>query len=167
MTAESPGIKRLKATAAKAAARATVAKEQVRTAKAHLKQARKFFKVEKKAAKQARRKVEAARAAAASARSPEPKPASSLKPAGAGKPLAKVARVVKRAELKGSAKKISQRRAVKPRAPKAPETMRSAAEVAKTVIERLHALPPVLPPVLPPALAPIVPSEASPIPADP
>jgi hypothetical protein len=126
----------LKAVAAKAAARAAAAKEQVRSAKARLKQARKLFKIEKKAAKQARKKVDAAAAApapgdvkpAAFAKTPVTKP-SVRKPA----PAAKPARPVSRATPK-------------PRARKSPETMRSAAEVAKSVIERLHSPPPTLPP---------------------
>src|ERR1700690_4058045 len=68
MATSSTTVKRLKAAAAKAAAKATAAKEQVQLAKAQLKQARKLLKIEKKASKQARRKVEAAAATAAPGR---------------------------------------------------------------------------------------------------
>ena len=142
MTTKSPIIKRLKAAAAKASARAAAAKNEVRAAKARLKQARKAFKAERKAAKQARRKVDAA--AARTARKPRPAATLKLKPAIRKRAPAKVA-----AKTKGApkAKKAGPLKSSKPRAVKpTPETMRSAAEVAKSVIERLHAPPPVLPP---------------------
>ena len=170
MTTPSPFIKRLKIAATKAAARAAAAKTQVRAAKAHLKQARKLFKTEKKAAKQARQKVDAA--ASATTRAPRPAAALKLKPAvrksSAPKPV-RAARKSRKAALKttskvppksppkspskGPPKKIKPRRAAKARTP-APG-MRSAAEVAKTVIERLHAPPPILPP------EPVIPTEPS------
>jgi colicin import membrane protein len=158
MTTPSPFIKRLKIAATKAAARAAAAKTQVRAAKAHLKQARKLFKTEKKAAKQARQKVDAA--ASATTRARRPAAALKLKPAvrkaSAPKPVRPVRKSRKAAlktTSKGLPKKIKPRRAAKARAP-APG-MRSAAEVAKTVIERLHAPPPILPP------EPVIPTEPS------
>jgi hypothetical protein len=156
-------MKRLKADAAKAAARASAAKGEVRSAKAQLKQARKLFKVEKKAAKQARKKVDAARAVA---QVRTPKGASPAKPAGDRKSPAirkpTAAPSVKPVSPKSGPKKAKPRAASKPRAAKSqPDTLRSAAEVAKSVIERLHSAPPVLPgpivspePVEPPADAP-------------
>jgi hypothetical protein len=131
-------MKLLKAATAKAAARAAAAKQQVRSAKAKLKQARKLFKVEKKAAKQARRQMDAAAAAVAPRR--EPKPVVDAKVAVTKGVVAK-ARVRKPATVPKPARA---RRAPKPSARKSPETMRSAAEVAKSVIERLHSPPPVL-----------------------
>src|ERR1700689_3051167 len=166
MTTPSPFIKRLKIAATKAAARAAAAKTQVRAAKAQLKQARKLFKTEKKAAKQARQKVDAA--ASATKRAPRPAAALKLKPAvrksSAPKPV-RAARKSPKAALetikttpKGLPKKIKPRRAAKARA-EAPG-MRSAADVAKSVIERLHAPPPMLPP------EPVIPTEPSLSPAD-
>jgi colicin import membrane protein len=157
MTTPSPFIKRLKIAATKAAARAAAAKTQVRAAKAQLKQARKLFKTEKKAAKQARQKVDAA--ASATTRAPRPAAALKLKRAvrksSATKPL-RAARKSPKAALKttpkGPSKKIKPRRAAKARG-QAPG-MRSAAEVAKSVIERLHAPPPILPP------EPLIPTES-------
>jgi hypothetical protein len=170
MTAK-PSLNRLKTAAAKAAASAAAAKLQVRLAKAQLKQARKTFKAAKKAAKQARRQVDAA----GSSRRPRPAATLKLQPAihEASLPpntLRKVQtmRKTKTAQPKpavtGAAPKRIQKKPVarvsKARAPKVPP-MRSAAEIAKTVIERLHAPPPVLPPsVLP---APIIPPDAKPI----
>jgi len=144
----SPFIKRLKAAATKAASRAAAAKNQVRAAKAQLKQARKLFKTEKKAAKQARRKVDAA-AASAIRRAPRPAASLKLKPAvrkPAEKPLvaAKSPKAARKATPKSLQKKIKPRRAAKASAEAS--GMRSAAEVAKSVIERLHAPPPILPP---------------------
>jgi hypothetical protein len=157
MTNKSPIIKRLKTAATKAAARASAAKNEVRAAKARLKQARKLFKAEKKAAKQARRKVNAA----AAKRARKPRPAANLKLKRAirksaadlaaktkSAPRAKSASKAKvAAKTNVAAKKAGAPQAVKPRVPKKkPETMRSAADVAKSVIERLHAPPPALPP---------------------
>jgi hypothetical protein len=158
MTNPSPFIKRLKTAAIKAAGRAAAAKTQVRAAKAQLKQARKLFKVEKRAAKQARRKVDAA---SAITRAPRPAATLKLKPAvrksSATEPL-RAARRSPKAASKTAAKslsnKIKPQRAAKARAQKTPDTMRSAAEVAKSVIERLHAPPPILPP------APIIPADS-------
>ena len=157
MTAK-PSLKRLKTAAAKAAARAAAAKSQVRLAKAQLKQARKVFKAAKKAAKQARRQVDAA----GSAGPPRPAATLKLKPAIRKTSLApKTVRAPKTAQPKPAAAGVASkrprqrtvpRRVSKARAPKVPQ-MRSAAEIAKTVIERLHAPPPVLP-------APIVPPDA-------
>jgi colicin import membrane protein len=163
MTTPSPFIKRLKIAATKAAARAAAAKTQVRAAKAQLKQARKLFKTEKKAAKQARRKVDAA--ASATRRAPRPAATLTLKPAvrksSATKP-ARSARKSPKAALKttskGQPKKIKPRRAAKVRAQD--PGMRSAAEVAKSVIERLHAPPPILPP------EPVIPVDPSSSPED-
>jgi hypothetical protein len=142
MTTKSPIIKRLKASAAKASARAAAAKDEVRAAKTRLKQARKAFKAERKAAKQARRKVDAA--AARTARKPRPAATLKLKPAVRKRTPAKVAAKTKSAPQpkKAVPLKGSKARAAKPTT----ETMRSAAEVAKSVIERLHAPPPALPP---------------------
>lgn len=170
MTAK-PSLKRLKTAAAKAAASAAAAKRQVRLAKAQLKQARKAFKAAKKAAKQARRQVEAA----GSSRRPRPAATLKLRPAirKASFPpktlrKAQTERKPKTAHPKPAAAGAASKRILKKpvarvskaRAPKVPP-MRSAAEIAKTVIERLHAPPPVLPPpVLP---APIIPPDAKPI----
>src|ERR1700689_3190166 len=163
MTNLSPFIKRLKLAATKAAARAAAAKTQVRAAKAQLKQARKVFKTEKKAAKQARRKVDAA--TPAKRRAPRPAATLELKPAirkpAATKPVPatrktpkaprktpKAARKIPKAARKTSPKppprKLRAPGPAKPRV-KVP-AMRSAAEVAKSVFERLHAPPPTLPP---------------------
>ncbi|MEO7206333.1 MAG: hypothetical protein ABI356_05565 [Steroidobacteraceae bacterium] len=156
MTTLSPFIKRLKLAATKAAARAAAAKTEVRVAKAQLKQARKLFKTEKKAAKQARRKVDAA-AVSAARRAPTPAATLKLKPAvrKAGAKPVLTGRKPPQAALKTTAKnllkKIKPRRAAKTRT-EVPG-MRSAAEVAKSVIERLHAPPPVLPP------APVIPTD--------
>ncbi len=162
MTTQSPVMKRLKVAAAKAAARAAAAKIQLRAAKAQLKQARKLFKLEKRAAKLARRKVDTA-AAAAAARVPRPAEALKLKRAIRNPPTVKSVRTVGERQTKvekAAPKKPKARIATKPRAPSAPETMRSAAEVAKSVIDRLHAPPPILPP------SPIIPTDATVIPGD-
>jgi hypothetical protein len=145
MTTDPKTMKRLKAAAAKAAEFAAAAKDEVREAKAKLKHARKLFKAAKKVAKQARRKIDAAVAVPAGAvkaltispkavskARPAPKAKSPSKAQSASKPAARPKRRLKRAPKSG---------AVEP-----PETMRSAAEVAKSVIERLHSPPPLLPP---------------------
>jgi hypothetical protein len=171
MTAK-PTLTGLKTAAAKAAARAAAAKRQVRLAKVQLKQARKAFKAAKKAAKQARRQVDAA----GSSRRPRPaatlklqpairkaslppkilrKPKTLRKPQVARKPQAAQPKAAVTSAASKRALKKSVARVSKARAPKVPP-MRSAAEIAKTVIERLHAPPPVLP-------APIIPPEAKPI----
>lgn len=163
MTTSSPFIKRLKVAATKAAARAVAAKTQVRAAKAQLKQARKLFKTEKKAAKQAQRKVEAA-ATSAAKRAPRPAATLKLKPAvrksSATQPVRATRKIPKAAPKntpkespkespkkspKKAPKKIKPRRPVKARTQATGTGMRSAAEVAKSVIERLHAPPPILP----------------------
>jgi hypothetical protein len=159
MNTKSSVIKRLKEAVAKAIARASAAKDELRAAKGRLKQARKLFKAEKKAAKQARRKLDAAVATAA-ARTPRPAATLKLKPAIRRPPTAKKSPPkktgLKKAALKRAApKKAGQRRTPKPVAVKAPITIRSAAEVAKSVIERLHAPPP----TLPPTLAPVIPQN--------
>jgi hypothetical protein len=161
MTAK-PDQKRLKTAAEKAAARAATAKSQVRLAKAQLKQARKAFKAAKKAAKQARRQVDAA----GSARPRRPAATLKLKPAiRKASSAVKSVRAPKTAQPKPAVagmsskripKKTVPRRVSKARAPKVPQ-MRSAAEIAKTVIDRLHAPPPILPP------APIMAPDAKPI----
>jgi hypothetical protein len=157
MSAPSSFIKRLKAAAIKAAGRAQAAKTQVRAAKAQLKHARKLFKMEKRAAKQARREVDAATIVT---RAPRPAATLELKPAvrkaSAAKPVL-AARRSPRAAPKTAAKSLPKKaklpRATKARTQQAPDTMRSAAEVAKSVIERLHAPPPMLPP------APVIPTS--------
>lgn len=180
MTAKPSTVKKLKAAAAKSAAQAAAAKRQVRLAKAGLKQARKAFKAAKKAAKQARRQVEAA----GTARPPRPAATLKLKPAIRKSPSApkfvpapksgrtrkalaarKTVPARKTAQAKAAPTGVAPKRSVKKtvvrrvstaRAPKAPH-MRSAAEIAKTVIDRLHAPPPILPP------APIIPPDTGPI----
>jgi hypothetical protein len=158
MTTPSPFIKRLKVAATKAAARAAAAKTQVRAAKAHLKQARKLFKTEKKAAKQARRKVDAA-ATSAARRAPRPAATLKLKPAIRKSPAKQPVRaarkrpkIVVKTAAKKPPKKTKPRRTANARAQAT--GMRSAAEVAKSVIERLHSPPPILPP------APVIPTDA-------
>ena len=175
MNTKSPIIKRLNEAAAKAVARASAAKEELRSAKGRLKQARKLFKAEKKAAKQARRKLDAAVATAA-ARTPRPAATLKLKPAvrrssalkpvsvrkaaapkavspkAAAKKSASKRTAPKKAAAKRAPKKASLSRTPKPGAVKTPNTMRSAAEVAKSVIERLHAPPPTLPQLIQPAI---------------
>jgi hypothetical protein len=114
----------------------------VRSAKARLKRARKLLKTEKKAAKQARKKLDAAAMTPVRAANP----AAVAKPIAAPKRVAvpKPASVRKRAPAPKAARRAS-RRAPKSPAAKPPETMRTASQVAKTVIERLHRPPPVLP----------------------
>jgi hypothetical protein len=136
----------LKSDAEKGAARADAARQQVRTAKAALKRARKLFKAAKKSAKQARKKLEAATAAATR----PPKKPSRRQPARAGKPAAK-ASAVKAPKKAAVARKP--RRAPKLRAPAATDHMRSASDVAKSVIQRLRSAPPTLPP------APVIPAD--------
>jgi len=164
MTTPSPFIKRLKLAANKAAARAAAAKTQVRAAKAQLKQARKLFKTEKKAAKQTRREVDAA-AASAAGRAARPTATLQLAPAvrkpSAPKPVGaarKIRKTAPKTTTKSLPKKIKPRRAAEARV-EAPG-MRSAAEVAKSVIERLHAPPPILPP------EPVIPPDPSMSPGD-
>ncbi len=135
-------MQQLKAAAARAAALAASAKEHVRSAKALLKQARKAYKSEKKAAKQARRKVDAAATAAAQDRA--------SKAAATRKPLRKTAPNpvgnAGRKSSRGAASLVRpapKTRTLKPKAQKPPDTLRSAADVAKSVIERLHSPPPV------------------------
>jgi hypothetical protein len=100
--------------------------------------------MEKRAAKQARRKVDAA---SATTRTQRPAATLELKPA-----VRKSKTAAKRQPKKIKPQRAAKAPAHKPRAQKPPDTMRSAAEVAKSVIERLHAPPPVLPP------APIIPA---------
>jgi hypothetical protein len=138
-------VKRLGEAAAKAAARVAAAKDDLKTVKSRLKQARRVLKAEKKAAKQLRRKLKQAAAATLVRRA---KPAASPKPKA---PLRK-----KPALTQGAVKRAKPRRTPKPREKPAPDTMRSAAEVAKSVIERLHAPPPLLPP------EPVIPANAVP-----
>jgi predicted RNase H-like nuclease (RuvC/YqgF family) len=124
MNAKSMTVERLREAATKAAARVAAAKDEIKAVKSRLKQARKAFKAEKRAAKQLRRNLKDA-VSARLARPPKtarrPKPALSRKT-----PIARAKR------------KAATRRA--------PDTLRSAAEVAKSVIERLQAPPPLLPP---------------------
>lgn len=139
-------LRLLKSEAEKAAARADAAKVQTRAAKAALKQARKLFKAEKKAAKQARKKLQTALAKMTrSPRARAPKPTRTAKPAGktpaAKTPGAKPAAVKARTRVSRKP-----RRAAKLRGASSTEHLRSAADVAKTVIERLQSPPPALPP---------------------
>lgn len=136
MAGKTAAMQQLKAAAARAAARAASAKEQVRSAKALLKQARKAFKSEKKAAKQARRKVDAAATSAAQDR------AFKATATAANSPM----RGATRKSVRTPAPKT---RALKPQTQKPRDTVRSAADVAKSVIERLHGPPPTLPPEAP------------------
>jgi hypothetical protein len=135
----------LKSDAEKGAARADAAKQQVRAAKAALKRARKLFKSAKKSAKQARKKLEAA--AAATRRPSKP---SRRRPARLGKPAVK-APAVKAAKKASVSRK--RRRTPKVRVPAAADHLRSASDVAKSVIERLRSAPPTLPP------APVIPAD--------
>jgi hypothetical protein len=164
MTTDPKTMKRLKAAAATAAEFAAAAKEGVREAKANLKHARKSFKAAKKVAKQARRKIDEAAAVPKARPAPKAKSPSKTRSASNPKPTAKPTGT----RLSGSKEEVrSAGAAVKPkrrlkRAPKSdalepPETMRSAAEVAKSVIERLHSPPPLLPPT--PAIASPEPSS--------
>jgi hypothetical protein len=127
----------LRAVAKKAAADARTAKLKVRAAKAALKTARKHFKAAKKAAKQARKKLEILRSAPPRSKTP---PAGSTKSVRVAKsPPPKAAPIRKaRPVRKSRAAPKSKRPGIEP--------MRTAAEVAKSVIERLHSAPPVLPP---------------------
>jgi hypothetical protein len=140
----------LKSDAEKGAARADAAKQQVRAAKAALKRARKLFKAAKKSAKQARKKLEAAAAATRRPRKP-----SRRRPARLGKPAVKAPAV--KAPAAKAAKKASvprkRRRMPKVRVPAAADHLRSASDVAKSVIERLRSAPPTLPP------APVIPAD--------
>jgi hypothetical protein len=152
-------VRWLESDAEKAAARADAAKQQVRAAKAALKLARKLFKTEKKAAKQARKKAKAALAAARpqkarpqKARPPKARPA---KPARTGKSMVK-APAAKRRIPKTVPVVRKSRRMRKPRADASPEYLRSAADVAKSVIDRLQSPLPALPP------APSIPAEVKP-----
>jgi hypothetical protein len=143
----------LKSDAEKGAARADAAKQQVRAAKAALKRARKLFKAAKKSAKQARKKLEAAAAATR-----PPRKASRRTPVRLGKPAAKAPAVKapKKAPQKARKKAAvsrKPRRARKVRAPAATDHLRSASDVAKSVIERLRSAPPTLPP------APVIPED--------
>ena len=143
MSVKASVLKELETAAAKAAARAAAAKAEVRLAKAELKQARKVFKAAKKAAKQARRQADAA----GNSRPPRPAATRKVKPA------------IRKAAVPGigarrTPKKTLPRRVSRARVPRAPQ-MRSAAEIAKTVIERLHAPPPILPP------APVIPPQTN------
>jgi hypothetical protein len=159
MTTDPKTMKRLKAAAAKAAEFAAAAKEGVREAKAKLKHARKSFKAAKKVAKQARRKIDEAAAVPArpapKAKSPSKlkfpsktqsaaKPRPTVKPTGMpqGGPKEDVRSGSSAAKPKRRLKRVTKSDALEP-----PETMRSAAEVAKSVIERLHSPPPLLPPM--------------------
>jgi hypothetical protein len=144
----------LKSDAEKGAARAEAAKQQVRAAKAALKRARKLFKAAKKSAKQARKKLEATVAATTR---PPGKP-SRRQPVRLGQPAAKApaAKAPKKAPKKARKKAAvsrKPRRASKVRAPAAADHMRSASDVAKSVIERLRSAPPTLPP------APVIPPD--------
>jgi hypothetical protein len=176
MTAKSTGVNRLKTTAAKAAVRAAAAKVQVRLAKSELKRARKIFKAAKKAAKQAQRQLDAARTVRparpaatlklkAAIRKPRPagKPVRALKTAPpkaiASKRTAKKPVAPRASKARASKARASKARASKARASKARASeqspMRSAAEIAKSVIDRLHAPPPILP------LAAVIPPDAN------
>jgi hypothetical protein len=139
----------LKSDAEKGAARADAAKQQVRAAKAALKRARKLFKAAKKSAKQARKKLEAAAATR------RPRKPSRRRPARLGKPAVKAPAV--KAPAAKAAKKASvprkRRRMPKVRVPAAADHLRSASDVAKSVIERLRSAPPTLPP------APVIPAD--------
>jgi hypothetical protein len=146
MNAKSTIVKRLKEAATKASARVAAAKDDLKAVKSRLKQARKAFKAEKKAAKQLRRKLkEAVAATLVRRRRPSPSPKTKA-------PLAKA-----QAKRKSAARRRPKPR-TKARTKPAPDTMRSAAEVAKSVIERLHAPPPLLPPA--PLIAPSVPGDS-------
>ena len=138
----------LKLDAEKAEARAAAAKQQARSAKATLKRARKLFKAAKKAAKQARKKAEAA--LAPTTRQPKApvdrQPARSRK--AAVKPPAGKAPAAKQPASKKVRVARKSRRMRKPRADASPEYLRSVADVAKAVIDRLHSPPPALPPEL-------------------
>jgi hypothetical protein len=152
MTTDPKTMKRLKAAAAKAAEFAAAAKEGVREAKAKLKHARKSFKAAKKVAKQARRKIDEAAAVPKARPAPKansPSKTRSAKPRPTPKPTGTPLSGSEQDVRSGSAAakpKRRPKRASKSGALEPPETMRSAAEVAKSVIERLHSPPPLLPP---------------------
>ena len=134
-TPANAATRRLSARAAKAAARAKQAKEQVRAAKAQLKKARKLAKAAKKAAKQARKNVEAAADRAAAATNAEA--AAAAKPAGT-----KAAGTLRRPKSTKSAKPAVRPKTgadrPRPAAPKrAPKPRQSAAQAARSVIDRL------------------------------
>jgi hypothetical protein len=138
----------LKSDAEKGAARADAAKQQVRAAKAALKRARKLFKAAKKSAKQARKKLEAA------STTRRPSKPSRRRPARLGKPAVKAPALkpaVKAAKKASVSRK--RRRVPKVRVPAAADHLRSASDVAKSVIERLRSAPPTLPP------APVIPAD--------
>jgi hypothetical protein len=153
-------LRRLGAVAKKAAARAASAKLVVKSSKTQLKEARKIFRAEKKAAKQARKKLEAARSALFS-RTPK---AAVATPKGVAKKKTRAAVTAPpptKAPAKAAAPKKAKvarksRRAAKTPGTRAANPMRTAAEVAKSVIERLHNPPPPLPP------SPIIPPLANP-----
>jgi len=143
----------LKSDAEKGAARADAAKQQVRAAKAALKRARKLFKAAKKAAKQGRKKLEAA-AAATTRRPGKPsrQPVRASKPA-VKAPAVKVPNKAPRKAPKKTPVSRKPRRARRVRDPAAADHLRSASDVAKSVIERLRSAPPTLPP------APVIPAD--------
>lgn len=145
MTSKMLIVKRLREASVQAAARVSAAKGDLKAVKSQLKQARKVLKAEKKAAKQLRRKLKEAVAATFVRR---PKPAASAK---AKAPVAKVQTSLQStaAPKKPPARKkrkSAARPVARSREKAAPDTLRSAAEVAKSVIERLHAPPPLLAP---------------------
>jgi hypothetical protein len=164
MKAKLATVKQLKEAAVKAAARVSTAKDDLKAVKSRLKDARKLFKAEKKSARQLRRKLKEA-VAARLLRQLKPKVTAKAKTAPA-KPKAKLVvqaptRRKKATPTRGgivskaAAKKQKPGRTSKPRSNSQPTSMRSAAEVAKSVIDRLHAPPPLLPPtpIIPPAAA--------------
>ena len=133
MTMKKAMARLLESDAEKAEARVVAAKQQVRSAKATLKRARKLFKAEKKAAKQARKK---AAAAIAATRRPRPAPAGK---ASARKRPAVRRRAVKQVRAARNPRRAPKaRRTAKPRASSPGEYMRSAADVAKLVVNRLQ-----------------------------
>lgn len=158
----------LKSDAEKGAARADAAKQQVRAAKTALKRARKLFKAAKKSAKQARKKLEAAVASARTPKQPA-RQASGKTPVSGGTPRRpkraaapavkpKAPKVKPKAPKKAAVSRPPGRapkRRARKRGPAARDHMRSASEVAKTVIERLRSPPPTLPP------APLIPQDSA------
>ena len=148
----------------KAQAAAAAAKLEVKRIKGLLKQARRVSKGAKQLVKDARRKAKAETAADAKAKSSlrgTSKGTPKGSPTGTRKdPLAKSTPVssapaTSTAARAGTVPKVPAITVRKARAPrlKSTQTLRSAAEVAKSVIERLQSPPPVLPPEpnLPPA----------------
>jgi hypothetical protein len=131
-----------KAAAAKSATRIAAAKRQVRSAKAQLKLARKLLKAEKKTAKQARKEAKAAQLTQAVRVVKEASIAKQQPPQKSGRAA--------KSKVQAAAPKrtATKRTTVKRSAAKQPATdaMRSAADVAKSVIERLQSPPPALPP---------------------